>query len=296
MGAVLPFPPSNYSIDRDLLCTTPEGHVTRPITSVRNRTVEQTSVLVVSCDAYADLWPIFFGLFEKYWPDCPYKIYLGSNHATYSSDRVQTICIGDDRSYSDNLRLMLAEVETEHVILMVEDYFFCARVDGDHFQSFVSEFAESGAKSLKLISTYPRGRSPHRGARIGPVPPATRYRVGIGASIWKVEWLRTHLPLGRSAWELEKHGLLADQLPAGDVLALDASYSGPLPFSYRHGVIKGRWLPTSVPFLLREGFGRQLRLRRILSFSSTLRVGLFLLLMRAFTAIGYSWKPPATHP
>lgn len=41
------------------------------------------AVVVASCDAYADLWEPFFRLFRRYWPDCPYPVYLGSNFRTY---------------------------------------------------------------------------------------------------------------------------------------------------------------------------------------------------------------------
>ena len=37
------------------------------------------SVLVPSCDAYADLWIPFFALFWRYWSDCPFPVYLGTN-------------------------------------------------------------------------------------------------------------------------------------------------------------------------------------------------------------------------
>ena len=49
------------------------------------------SVLVISCDRYADLWRPFFELFWRHWPDCQGPVYLGSNFTDYSDPRVQTI-------------------------------------------------------------------------------------------------------------------------------------------------------------------------------------------------------------
>ena len=53
------------------------------------RPPEDPAILVVSFDAYQDLWPVFFQAFFKYWPDCPYRVYLGANTATYVHPRVQ---------------------------------------------------------------------------------------------------------------------------------------------------------------------------------------------------------------
>ena len=39
--------------------------------------MKDVSVLVMSCDAYSDIWEAFNTLFKRYW-DCPYKVYFGT--------------------------------------------------------------------------------------------------------------------------------------------------------------------------------------------------------------------------
>ena len=51
----------------------------------------QSAVLILSCDKYADIWTTFFAFFFKYWPDCPFTIYLASNEKQFEHDRVVTI-------------------------------------------------------------------------------------------------------------------------------------------------------------------------------------------------------------
>ena len=57
---------------------------------------------------YADLWPIFFELLFRFWPDLPYPLHLVSNHRTFSDSRVTPVRVGDDRSWSDALARLLA--------------------------------------------------------------------------------------------------------------------------------------------------------------------------------------------
>ena len=52
-------------------------------------------VLFTSCDKYQDLWGPFFTLFFRYWQDCPYLVYIGSNHFKYDHERVNTIAVID---------------------------------------------------------------------------------------------------------------------------------------------------------------------------------------------------------
>lgn len=42
------------------------------------RNTNDCTIVVSTCDAYRDLWPAFFALFKRYWPDCPYKIVLNT--------------------------------------------------------------------------------------------------------------------------------------------------------------------------------------------------------------------------
>ena len=37
------------------------------------------AILVLSCDKNCDLWPPFFSFYQKYWKDCNYNVYLGTN-------------------------------------------------------------------------------------------------------------------------------------------------------------------------------------------------------------------------
>ena len=66
--------------------------------------LKKTALLVISCDKYADLWPIYFGSLFKYWPNCPFKIYLGSNFKIYDHKDVTMINVGEDYDYSSNLK------------------------------------------------------------------------------------------------------------------------------------------------------------------------------------------------
>src|SRR5262249_11393787 len=43
----------------------------------------RTAILVASCERYCQAWRPFFTLFQRYWPDCPYQVFLGTDRGSY---------------------------------------------------------------------------------------------------------------------------------------------------------------------------------------------------------------------
>ena len=73
-------------------------------------------ILVISCDAYSDVWDIFFKSFHKQWVDCPIKLYLLTNNKSYNSHHANTIKVGEDISWSDNLLRAIKHLNNDYVL------------------------------------------------------------------------------------------------------------------------------------------------------------------------------------
>ena len=52
---------------------------------------QKLTIIVSSCDPYADLWDDFFELFNKYWGNRNYKTFLVTNKLHPDIDHVQVI-------------------------------------------------------------------------------------------------------------------------------------------------------------------------------------------------------------
>jgi len=253
--------------------------------------LEKTALLVISCDKYSDLWPIYFGSLFKYWPDCPLKIYLGSNYKTYDHKDVTMINIGEDCDYSSNLKAMISQIEEEYVITTVEDMFLSSPVDEEHLSSYFQEFFDNKGAYLKLLYTFPVGYDKDVSKRTALLANDVRYRLGMGTSIWNKKILAKHLVPGMSAWEMERKGEFGRDIPAGNVYSINYHFSGDAPFEYTHGVIKGAWIRKSIPWLKKEGYGEYLVNRPKMSFNGTLYLWMFGILMAVFRKINFKWKP-----
>ena len=252
---------------------------------------KKIALLVISCDKYADLWPIYFDSIFKYWPDCPLRLYLGSNYRTYDHKDITMINIGEDSDYSSNLKLMLQSVEEDYVITTVEDMFLSSPVDKEHLFSYFQEFFNNKAAYLKLLYTYPVGYDKDASKRTASLPSNVRYRMGMGTSLWDKKILLKHLVPGMTAWEMERGGEFGKNIPAEDVYAINFHFSGKVPFTYQHGVIKGKWIRNAIPWLRKEGYENKIPNRVTMSFFSTVYLSLFIILMAFFRKINFKWKP-----
>jgi hypothetical protein len=252
--------------------------------------LNKVALLVISCDKYSDLWPIYFGSLFKYWPNCPLKIYLGSNYKIYDHKDVTTINVGEDRDYSSNLKAMISQIEEEYVITTVEDMFLSSPVDEEHLFPYFQEFFDNKGAYLKLLYTYPVGYDDDVSKRTASLASDVRYRLGMGTSLWNRKILLENLVPGMSAWIMEKEGEFGKDIPAGDVYSINYHFSRKGPLPYVHGVIKGAWTRKAISWLIKEGYQDLLPNRQRLSWSRTLYVWMFGILMAIFRKINYKWR------
>ena len=248
---------------------------------------DAVAFMVVSCDKYSDLWDPFFHAFRKYWPDCPYRVYLLTNHKDYDAPGVTVLKIGDDRSYADNLRVGMAQISEPWVILFLEDVFLSEPVDTRRFQSIIAEAQSIPVGYLKISPDLPLSYENGAGREIGPIPKGVRYRSAIGLSLYKAETLDKLLTPGASAWDLDTSTISNDLDEPFYALTSRATKNPPL--HWVHGVIKGSWYWEAIPFLKKEGFADLLKGRPKLAIKPFLYVKAFKLYHSVFRALKKHW-------
>lgn len=191
------------------------------------------AVLVVSCDNYADLWQPFFDLFWRFWPDCPFPVYLLTNQKRFDAPGVVTIQAGKDVSWSDNVLEGLRHIKEEIVLMWIDDLFLLEKVETDALQRVCSEFIKVDGNYIRLNPTVKADKQFND--HFGLASKGTIYRTSTVLSLWRKAVLRELLKPGESAWDFEIHGTLRSDAYDGFYAAW-RSY-----FTVVNGVIKGKW-------------------------------------------------------
>lgn len=209
-------------------------------------------VLVPSHDPYADCWEAFFTLLFRYWPDCPYPVYLGSNHQTVDHPRVEPILVGDDASWGDSVLAMLDALSHEVVLILLEDYFLMEPVDTGHVRRLVQLLRDHDA-AVVYLRPSPRTTDTLEGdPTVGVLPPGTPYRASMQGGLWHSDALQELVEPGESAWEFELKGSARTDTMDRPFLSLVAGADWPVHYM-RSGVDKGKWKRKALDHFEREG-------------------------------------------
>lgn len=219
--------------------------VAEPITAVSLRAPPSAcSLLIMSCDAYADLWRPFFTLLRRHWPDCPFRIYLGAEAIRCPDPNIASLnSTAGGRNWSGRLIDYLHNLQTPYVIIMLDDFFLRRRVSTDQVMHCLNFASSRHAVQVRLI---PRPGPTHRipdEPIVGECAPGLSYRLSTQAAIWDRFQLLSLLRSGESIWDFEhngnvrisaaEHGFYAVRKAA---LPYDGSFS-------HHVVEKGKWFP-----------------------------------------------------
>ncbi|GAB3520298.1 hypothetical protein GCM10027342_14640 [Photobacterium alginatilyticum] len=196
------------------------------------------AVLVLSCDNYSDLWPIFFKQYKKYWNQSEFKLYLACNEKSSNIDGVVDAKSGPDIDWSTSLKKSLVKVEENNVLIMIDDAFLKEEVNHQDFLELYNRFLDSNMDYLRLKN------SPLPDIKVdelvGQISPGSLYRTALFPSVWKKDVLIDILKPGESAWEFELKG--SDR---SDIYSEFYSVHNDV-FKIIHGVIKGKWHPKAL--------------------------------------------------
>jgi hypothetical protein len=218
--------------------------------------------MVVSCDAYADLWSAFFSLFRRFWPDCPYTVYLLSNHKTSNFPGVTPLTIGDDISWSDNIKTGLKRIPEQYVLMFIDDLFLLKPVDAEAVNRTCKKFITVDGNYLRLNPSI-KADAPFN-EYFGVVSPGSIYRTSTVLSLWKKSVLLELLRAGESAWDFEIYGTIRSD-------AHDGFYSTHENiFPVLNTVIKGKWQRKTIAKMRALGVPVDLKKRGTLTITETM--------------------------
>ena len=199
------------------------------------------SILVVSCDRYADIWPHFFRLFYKYWTDCPNQLFLGSNYVNYDDPKITPLLIGKDTTWADSTKQMVERLPSEYFLLFLEDFFIRRSVNTENFVECFYALKKLKGGYLRL-RPFPKPDS-HLSAypNIGLIDEGAPYRLALQAAIWRKDVFLELVQPGESAWDMELKGSRrSDRSPVGFYCTWE-----PI-IHYQSGITMGKWSPQGV--------------------------------------------------
>ncbi len=215
------------------------------------------AIVVASCDKYSDLWEPLFGEFFKYWPDCPYPVFLVANEMVYQDKRVVTLLAGEDLDWSTTICKALENVKSSHVLFWIDDAFLSEAVCTKKIKSIFDFVLKEDINFLRLRSN-PKPEV-WMNSEVGILGKEASYRVSLFATIWKRNVFDYIVKPGETPWEFE---LLGSERSRGLDKFCSVSEDH---FRYMHGVERGLWIRPSARKLRKIGYRISFKTRRVMT-------------------------------
>lgn len=229
------------------------------------------TIVVDSFDGYSDLWSSFFAVLKKQWPDCPYAIKLVSNEKKH--EYIDTINVGKETCWSDRTLKAIKQIDTNYVLLLLEDYLFGEPVSTKEMDDALAFLKKEGGKYLRLTN-IPKSRFSN-GETIFPLYTDEEYAINLQAAIWEKNFLIESLEkYPGNAWEFEI-GFLRSAVNAKHEILEGCFAMSYDPLHVRNGVLKGKWFPKEIKYFSKLGIDIAWEERGKLSFLQMAKYNLF---------------------
>jgi len=203
------------------------------------------AVLVLSCDKYSHIWPGFFQSWKKYFPECKYPIYLGSNTVSYSGPGVKTVLSGGDPDWSTSLQRILKQIPEKRIFLILEDLLLASPMNNANFEQALQFMKKTDAKYIKYYLPF-KADADVAGEPFGIYERGNPRRYSVVA-FWDKPYLESLLIPGESPWSFEIMGPYRTSYT-------DGFYSMKNTLcEFANMIERGSWYPAMVRWAEKEG-------------------------------------------
>lgn len=216
------------------------------------------AIYVMSCDKNADLVALFLRGLERYWPDCPFRIYVGMNVLrTIDSALLVEPLLSHAAGWRSETLEQLSALRAKapgisHLLVFLDDFVLREPVDTKRIAMFVQAAAQEEIGYVRLtpaeegvVGRLMRRRGPSR--LFGEVPAAPirhnhPYVSSLQVALWQRDYLERKVRISSDIWNFEGRR---------EVGVEHYSVLEPL-LVYRHVVEKSEWDIGAKEYCLRH--------------------------------------------
>lgn len=216
---------------------------------------ENISFLTIGYDPYSEVWPHFFHFFNKFIPAHYPSVFVTIDEYR-DKQNVERFIFAESKngSYSDRLKAGLQKIDTEYVVLLLDDFIISSPFNCSILESIQKSIDNDLPDFIELENFTSRPKVDYKKNKmIGLLKFNNRYRINLQPAIWKTSFLRTisNNELARP-WEFEIycHNL---SLSDPNYRTYDARYCRKRLFVTVNAIDKGKYTRPFIHLLNKEG-------------------------------------------
>jgi hypothetical protein len=226
--------------------------------------MKKYSLFISSSDSYSDIWPIFFDLFIKYWPEFEGEIYLNTEEKIFIHKDLNIKCtqVGKQKTFGQTFRKGLDIVPSDNLLLIMIDYIFMGRVNNIKIQEYFYFFIQNKLDSLCLVcQNFPNVNPTSNRELVLVFPPAPHIMFSYQIAFWNKALLYEMALPHENPWSSEWYGTLRAEKMKIKLASVSNEKFNPIPYNPAGCLHKGKWLADAKNHLNNLKYGVDFKLR-----------------------------------
>jgi len=210
------------------------------------------SIVVNTCDSYADVLKLFFAAFDEYWPECEYNVYINTEQNQDNYGRATIINYhaidGIDR-WGDRLLKALSFVDSEFVLMLYDDFILEASIDKEIIKNIIELMKKDPDASVSyLINTNLPIQADSAVGSFSLVKDRCDYRLNSAPAIWRKSDLMRFTGKNDNPWAWEIFGSYRTYDMKNNFYTIAPGIKDIYQYDYCKGgaIYRGRWVRAVV--------------------------------------------------
>lgn len=208
---------------------------------------EQVTIVVNTCDSYADVLGLFFCGLNRFWPDCPYPIVINAEMRKYDYSAGVHNYFADDGvdDWGKRLCLTLDSIQSEYVLMLYDDFVLNSFVNNDYVSDALNRLrSEEKAVVAYLIDISLPLKSSNGIELFQEIKDRVDFKLNSAPAIWRKKYLMNYVAPGDTPWAWEVFGSYRAWGDGNLYFALKHGCDDIYPYNHTKGgaIYRGKWV------------------------------------------------------
>ncbi len=209
------------------------------------------AIIVNSCDAFSDVWELFFKALRCQWPDCKFPIYLNTETKQYHKNQ-GIITINSSSKKKDcwgrRYKEAIKRIETPYIIPFLDDFVLSRRFDGqktiEDVITWMDKNPDIGVFYLHKHPNVIQSKTEYNG--FGIMPQKCDYKLTTAVGLWRKTFLDKCIKGIENPWEWELYATKRSWRYHEKMYALLENENELFEFPFGGVIWRGLWHPVAI--------------------------------------------------
>jgi len=214
--------------------------------------MSKCTIVINTCDAYNDVWKLFFNAFDEHWSNCAYDIVLNTEKLKCELSYVKTHNFHDLAgidNWGKRFRKTLQDIDSEYVIMLYDDFILEGKVNQEKIKQCSTWLDKNpNVCVFYFIPSENENIDDNKFDGFERLPLKADYKLNSAPAIWRRNKLIEYIDEKDSPWAWEYFGSYRAYNKDSLFYSVKKENEDIYPYNYSMGgaIYRGKWVSKVV--------------------------------------------------